>query len=44
MSFSPIACSGLMYVGVPSVMPVCVSFSSPIALIACAMPKSATIA
>ncbi len=41
-SFSPIACSGLMYAGVPTATPVAVSFRSPSA--ARAMPKSLTIA
>ena len=41
MFLSAIACSGLMYTGVPSVTPVCVSFSAPDASAARAMPKSA---
>jgi len=41
---SPIDCSGLMYTGVPSAMPVCVNFAPPAPDTARAMPKSATIA
>src|SRR4029079_13400117 len=41
--FSPLACSGLMYAGVPIDIPVCVRDSSPPCM-ARAMPKSATIA
>ena len=43
-SRSPIACSGLMYCGVPSDMPVSVMRPPPAALTASAMPKSATSA
>ena len=39
---SPVACSGLMYAGVPSATPVSVSVSPPAALTARATPKSAT--
>ena len=43
-SLLPIACSGLMYVGVPTAIPVRVSRSPPATLTARAMPKSATSA
>ena len=43
-SLLPIACSGLMYVGVPTAIPVRVSVSPPATLTARAMPKSATSA
>ena len=39
---SPVACSGVMYCGVPSESPVCVTRSPPALLTASAMPKSAT--
>jgi hypothetical protein len=41
-SRSPVACSGLMYSGVPSDSPVSVSRVPPAALTASAIPKSAT--
>jgi len=40
----PPACSGLMYCGVPTTMPLRVSDSAPAACSARAMPKSATTA
>ncbi len=43
-SRSPVACSGLMYSGVPSERPVSVSRVPPAALTASAIPKSATSA
>lgn len=36
---SPTVCSGLMYDGVPTTMPVCVSATSPARLAARAMPN-----
>ena len=39
---SPTACSGLMYDGVPTLMPICVSVSPGASLMAFPMPKSAT--
>ncbi len=42
-SGSPDACSGLMYVGVPIVVPVWVSDPATAAVTALAMPKSVTI-
>jgi hypothetical protein len=44
MARSPIACSGLMYCGVPSESPVCVMRAPPALCTASAMPKSATSA
>ena len=45
ISTLPVACSGLMYAGVPMTVPVCVMWcASPAALSARAMPKSATTA
>ena len=41
MTRSPVACSGLMYCGVPSESPVCVTRAPPALLTARAMPKSA---
>jgi hypothetical protein len=41
---SPIACSGAMYVGVPSATPTVVSLLVPAALTALATPKSVTTA
>ena len=41
---SPVACSGLMYCGVPSERPVSVSRFPPASFTASAMPKSASIA
>ena len=41
---SPTACSGLMYAGVPMLVPACVSVSAPESLTAFPMPKSATSA
>ena len=38
------ACSGLMYAGVPTAIPVPVNFSPPAAVIARAIPKSVTTA
>ena len=43
-SLLPIACSGDMYVGVPTAIPVRVSVSPPATDTARAIPKSATIA
>ena len=42
MTRSPVACSGLMYCGVPNESPVCVMRVPPALLTASAMPKSAT--
>ena len=44
MSRSPVACSGLMYCGVPSDNPVCVRRPPPAFVTARAIPKSATTA
>src|SRR5213083_2715386 len=41
---APVACSGLIYPGVPTASPVSVSVSAPAATIARAIPKSATTA
>ncbi len=43
-SSKPIACSGLMYAGVPMAKPVPVNRSPPAAVTARAIPKSATTA
>lgn len=44
MIVSPAACSGLMYAGVPTIMPVCVSVSLAAKVTAFAIPKSITTA